>query len=394
MRDVEWLDRIRNLNYPTPYFVFDRARLRHNLARFNTLLPTARVHYAVKSNPMVDVVTTLHQAGCRFEIASTGELELLQAIGVDPTEVLYSSPVKLGPSIQAAARAGMDRFAFDSAQELERIAVAAPRARVYLRLSVTENGSRFSLSQKFGVDVERTVELMRLARRLGLRPYGLTFHIGSQATEARTWTYAIRTAGRAIERLRAAGIRIKMLDLGGGFPVEYTEPVPTLEQIADNIHRAVERYVPYPVELVVEPGRALVSTAAALVVSVYARLRRGRDEWLFVDAGAYNALCESLESQASMVFPVHAARPSAGPTRRYTITGPTCDSLDTPFKNVRLPADLAEGDRLIVLSTGAYSIALAAPFNGFSIPEVRWLDGTEAARARQVRRARSLRVAM
>ncbi len=369
------VENLNTLNYPTPFYLFDRNRLRDNLKQFKEYIPNVDVHYAVKANPTKDVIETLNESGAGFEIASTNELNLLMQCGVNAEKILYSAPVKPGKFIHEAYEYGVKKFAFDSKQELEKITQSAPGSSVYLRLSVTEHGSRFSLTDKFGVTLDKVVELMQYAKQLGLDPYGLTFHIGSQATSKESWKYAIRTASKAMNLLEEVGIKIQMLDLGGGFPVQYTETVPTLEEIGIAIDKAIKKYLPYRVTLVAEPGRALVATSAVLVTSIFARIKR-RYMWLFVDAGSYNSLFETLESQTSMKFEIYHSLTEYNKSlnRRYTVTGPTCDSLDVLAKDVTLPSELKLGDRLYFKSAGAYSVALANSFNGFEPPAIYFVN--------------------
>lgn len=372
--DNQYLD---NLKYKTPYYVFDRNKIKSNIDQFRNLLPDVSIHYAMKSNPHPEVLKTIHMHGTGFEIASSNELKQLVKLKVSPKDILYSAPVKSEQFIKEAYEYGVDRFAFDSLSELDKISRVAPRSKVYLRIFVSEHGSRFSLSEKFGAKLDSALELMEYAQKIGLEVFGLTFHIGSQAVSKSTWTYAIRTAANVMNILLENNIKIKMLDIGGGFPIEYTEPAPSINDICAVINKAIKTYVPYHVQLVIEPGRAIVATSAVLVSSVIARIKRGRNMWLFMDAGAYNSLFETLESQTSMRFEVSTSELKDNDktkTTQYTITGPTCDSIDTMMRDVRLSSQLTVGDKLYFQDVGAYSIALANSFNGFAPPEAYFIN--------------------
>ena len=372
--NTQYLD---SLLYRTPYYVFDRDIIRTNIDEFRKLLPRVKIHYAMKSNPHPDVLKVVHEHGAGFEIASSNELKQLVRLKVPPEDILYSAPVKPEQFIKEAYDYGVDRFAFDSMSELEKIARVAPKSKVYLRIFVSEHGSRFSLSEKFGAKPENAVDLMKHAQKLGLEVFGITFHIGSQAVYKSTWTYAIRTAANVMKLLMQDNIKIKMLDIGGGFPIEYTEPTPSTEDVCSVISKAITNYLPYDVQLVIEPGRAIVATSAVLISSVIARIKRGRNMWLFMDAGAYNSLFETLESQTAMRFEVKTSDSKKYDKRKmtnYTITGPTCDSIDTMMKSVHLPSELEVGDRLYFQDVGAYSIALANSFNGFSPPRAYFIN--------------------
>lgn len=369
-------DYLKTLRHGTPYYVFDRNTIRSNIDKFKELLPGINIHYAMKSNPHPEVIKTIHLYGSGFEIASSNELKQLVKLKVSPKDILYSAPVKSEQFIKEAYQYGVDRFAFDSLSELDKISRVAPKSKVYLRIFVSEHGSRFSLSEKFGAKLENALKLMMYAQKLGLEVFGLTFHIGSQAVSKSTWTYAIRTAANVMNLLLENNIRIKMLDIGGGFPIEYTEPAPSIDDICAVINKAIKTYIPYQVQLVIEPGRAIVATSAVLVSSIIARIKRGRNMWLFMDAGSYNSLFETLESQTSMRFEVGTCLENYDKSKitKYTLTGPTCDSIDTMMRDVRLPSQLTVGDKLYFKDVGAYSIALANSFNGFAPPEAHFIN--------------------
>lgn len=367
-------DYLAKLSYKTPFYIFDREAIRLRYKEFSQWLPGAEVHYAVKSNPLAEVSNTLAEVGSGFEIASLNELKMLLKLNVDCKKIICSAPVKSGEFIHEAYSCGVRTFAFDSKEELERITQSAPGSRVYLRLQVTEHGSRFSLSEKFGVNWEKATSYMVYAKTLGLKPFGLTFHIGSQASSIYSWRYAIRTAGRAMDSLLEKGIKIEMLDLGGGFPISYLEERPALSEIANSINIACNKYLPYTPKLIVEPGRALVADSAYLVTSVFSRVRRGHRTWLFTDAGAYNSLFEALESQTNLEYPVESLSDHGKQQKKFVITGPTCDSIDIVRKEALLPSLTHVGDRLVFYKAGAYTVALANSFNGFEPPKVHFVN--------------------
>lgn len=365
---------LKSLSYPTPFYVFDRETIRDKYREFMVLLPDVAVHYAVKSNPLEEVSEILKQEGSGFEVASPNELKMLLKLGVEPDKIICSAPVKSGIFIHEAHVAGVNKFAFDSKEELERITQSAPNSYVYLRIKVTEHGSRFSLSEKFGADWEKAVEYMNYAKELKLKPYGITFHIGSQASSIYSWRYAIRTAGKAMKALKDNGVVIKVLDVGGGFPVSYLEEVPKLSEVTKSILLAMDKYLPYKPKLIIEPGRALVAESAFLVTTVFSRVRRGNRNWLFTDAGAYNSLFESLDGQTNLEYPVESLSATGKLVSKFVITGPTCDSIDVVRKEAALPKDTHVGDKLLFRNAGAYTVALANSFNGYNQPEIYFVN--------------------
>ena len=242
---------------------------------------------------------------------------------------------------------------------------------MYVRLRVDDSTSLFPLSRKFGAEAQEARALMLLARSLGLRPYGVTFHVGSQCTTTTAWRQAIAAVGRLLSRLSGDGITLEMLNLGGGFPARYVDDVPSIDQIANAIESALHELLPYRPELLaVEPGRFLVAESAVLVGGVLGREVRAGENWAYLDVGAYNGLMETQQTVNQWRYPLWSSRPdhAAADQVPFTVTGPSCDSSDTTFFGVYLPATLDAGDRLYIGSAGAYTLSYASSFNGFPPP--------------------------
>jgi ornithine decarboxylase len=361
---------LRVIDMPTPYLVTDLDAVADRYATFTAALPGVATFYAMKCNPSPEILQTLAGRGASFEIASIGELRMLQALGVDPANVLYSNPVKPPGQIAAAAGAGLWRFSFDSPNELAKIAEKAPGAAVYVRLRVDDTSSAFPLSRKFGTDVEDAFDLMLLARRLGLRPYGVTFHVGSQCSSTAAWRTAIRAAGDLMRRLRPEGIELEMLDIGGGFPARYVDGVPAIHEIAAVIDESLAELPYRPALIAAEPGRYLVAEAAVMAATIIGREMRGDEHWLYVEVSTYHGLMESLQTPGGWDFPIRTSLPEHPGTERipFVVTGPTCDSSDTIGYGISLPAGLTVGDVLYFGSAGAYTLSYASAFNGFQPP--------------------------
>lgn len=364
------------LAYPTPYLIGDLGVVRERVRRLRAVLPGVDCHYAMKCNPAPQVLLAVAAEGASFEIASVGELERLRALGIDVDGVLYSNPVKPPAHITAARARGVEHFAFDGPGELRKLAELVPGAGVYLRLRVDDVASAFPLSRKFGADPADACGLLLEARRVGLRPYGLTFHVGSQCADPTAWYRAIGTCGTVMDRLARRGVRLEMLDLGGGFPARYGSPTASIDDIAEAIRRGMDDALPYlPGRLVVEPGRFLVAESGVLAATVIGRERRGAEDWLFLDVGAYHGMMESQQTGGTWDFPVRAGTDVAGPEdlAPFTVTGPTCDSSDTMFNRVLLPASIGAGDRVYIGSAGAYTTSYASEFNGFLPPDTHFV---------------------
>jgi ornithine decarboxylase len=286
--------------------------------------------------------------------------------------VLFSNPIKPPSAITEARAAGVWRFSFDSEAELDKIAAAAPGSAVYLRLRVDDSASVFPLSRKFGATSDESVHLLRRAVQLGLNAYGITFHVGSQCTQLNTWTDAITVASQLMRQLSKYGIRLQMLNLGGGFPARYGPPIPTIRSIGAAIGQALEMSLPYlPETLAAEPGRFLVAESSVLVASVLGRAVRDAQNWLYLDIGAYNGLMETLQTGQTWELPLWTSleEHTASELESFTVTGPSCDSSDTMFRDVLLPAAVNVDDRIYIASAGAYTLSYASCFNGFPLPK-------------------------
>jgi ornithine decarboxylase len=359
-------------NEPTPLLLMDRSELRRNYSALARSLPGAEVYYAVKANPHPEVLAVLAAEGCGFEVSSWPELERVLALGVPGSRIISSNPVKRPDFVRRAFELGIDRFAFDSETELEKLAKLAPGSRVYVRLTVDNSGSEWPLSHKYGVPPERAVALLLAAPRGGLRPYGLTFHVGSQCRDPESWVRAIRTSHQVHTALAAEGQPLQMLNLGGGQPVHHLRPVPSLNEIGLRVIKTVDDLFGAQAPLLsVEPGRALVGSAGTLVTSVIGRARRESDTWVYLDAGVFNGLMETIEG-----FRYELRTERRGPRRPVTVAGPSCDSVDTLFTVEPLP-ELEVGERVYVMNSGAYTLSYASEFNGFQPPSVKLVDSLE-----------------
>lgn len=376
--------RLNAIAEETPFLVCDLDTMTRRYQELTDLLPGLDVFFAMKSNSAAPVLRHLNDVGASFEVASAAEMRMAQAAGAAPADLLYSNPVKPPGHIAEAAAAGLHRFAFDSEMELRKIAAHAPGAAVYARLRVDDRTSLFPLSRKFGLSVEAAGDMLLLASRLGLVPYGLTFHVGSQCTNPMAWERAIEQCGTVMRRLLRAGIRLQMLNLGGGFPARYTAPVPELSLIAAVIGDAIGRLPYRPPLLAAEPGRYLVAESGVLAASVIGVDERGDERWVYLDVGGYNGMMEAVQTGGRWHFPLLTSRldhfkAASVPT---TVTGPSCDSSDTLFYGAPLPGALEIGDRVYIGTAGAYTSSYASSFNGFPAPRLLYVGGRETSLAR------------
>ncbi len=349
----------------TPSLLMDIEGVKAKYIQLKYHMPEVNVYYAVKANDHPEVLKALASVGSGFEVASSKELERVLSIGVSPERIISSNPVKPVDFIDFAYRSGVNRFAVDSFVEVDKIARVAPRARVYVRLVVPNEGSDWPLSKKFGVDEDTALSILEHAKDKGLVPLGVTFHVGSQCNNLRNWFIAIRNTSRLWEKARSKGMRLLVLNMGGGIPVKYMQESLKIEDVAYYVKGLLRKYFPTPpYELQIEPGRGIVGDQGLMVVSVIGKARRGEENWLYIDAGVFNGLAEAL---GGIRYPVYLERD--GGLKRWVIGGVSCDSMDVVAREVYLP-EPEVGDRMFLLSAGAYTTVYASEFNGFPKPEV------------------------
>jgi ornithine decarboxylase len=332
-------------------------------------LPLARIYYAVKANPAHQVLERLVRLGSSFDAASYEEVAGCLEAGALPDAISYGNTIKKASAIRAAFQRGVTLFAFDSTEELEKLAANAPGARVYCRILVENEGADWPLSRKFGTTVESAKELMLRAAEMGLDPYGLSFHVGSQQTTTRAYEVAINKVAMLFTDLTEAGVNVRMLNLGGGFPTRYRDPVPEIDQFGDAIVTAMMAHFGNALpEMVIEPGRFIVGDAglvSAEVVLVSQRDRNDPVRWVYLDIGRFGGLAETEGEAIKYRITTPHDGMAYGPV---AIAGPTCDGADILYEksNYRLPLALTSGDRVELLSAGAYVTTYASQrFNGF-----------------------------
>lgn len=371
--DIEILEEVRLHSYPTPYFFTSKGILEHNYHTFTGMIEDAEVYYALKANSDPKILTFLDGLGCGFEAASSYEIEQLLEAGVIPEKIIYGTSVKPAAHIKYAVGSGVERFAADSHEELEKIASNAPGSKVIIRAKVNDTGSVFAFSERFGAPIESIKALVIYARHLGLKTYGISFHVGSQATHVDHWANAINKLAPIIKQLQQEGITISVLDIGGGFPVVYNnhKDLPHLNDIASDVKKALKK-LPYQPKVIMEPGRGIVASSTVMVSEVISRTIRNGKVWLVMDGGIYNGLYEAMIHQGTTQYDVRTMVVTDGDVDMlsYGLTGPTGDSLDVITRDIKLPSFISEGDRLIFENAGAYTITMASPFNGFPKPEL------------------------
>jgi ornithine decarboxylase len=354
---------LRNQQPENPVLFFCPSALQSAARRFIDGFP-GMVTYAVKSNPGEEVVENLAAAGIRgYDVASVFEMQLIRRLAPDAA-MHYNNPVRSRSEIAAAVSLGVKSYSVDSASELAKLIelVPAEGTEITVRFKLPVAGAAYNFGAKFGATAELAVDLLKTVARAGFIP-SITFHPGTQCTDPHAWETYIRTAA---EIAADAGVTIARLNVGGGFPSHrLTGVVPQLEATFQLIDRVTtEAFGDNRPLLICEPGRGLCGDAFTLAARVKA-LRDGVH--VFLNDGVYGTLTElpliGVIDRTEVLSPEGEKR--TGDIVPRIVFGPTCDSVDRLPGDVALPADLQEGDYVIVQGMGAYSTVTNTRFNGF-----------------------------
>lgn len=353
----------------TPCLVLDLDVVEERYRSLAGALPSASIYYAVKANPAPEILALLERLGSCFDTASAQEIRMVLATGAGPERISFGNTIKKQSDIAWAWSQGVTLYAFDSEAELEKLAEAAPGSRVFCRILVETQGAEWPLSRKFGCAPEMAADLLVRARERGLEPYGVSFHVGSQQTDTEQWDVALGAARMVFASLQEAGIELKLVNMGGGFPTRYREEIGGIDaygaRIAEALARQFGNHIP---ATIIEPGRYMVGEAGVIEAEVVLVARKSYDEdkrWIYLDIGRFSGLAET-EGEA-IRYPILTPR-DGGATGPVVLAGPSCDSADILYDKAgyELPLDLAVGDRVRLLSTGAYTTTYASVgFNGF-----------------------------
>ncbi|ENU79060.1 hypothetical protein F975_03030 [Acinetobacter sp. ANC 3789] len=364
---------------PTPFLVLDLSVIEKHYLELKQGFPTADIFYAVKANPADEIIDSLTQLGASFDLASVNELNKVIKYNVETSRLAFGNTIKKRADIQYFYDQGVRLFVTDSEADLLNIAQYAPNSKVYFRLSIDgAETADWPLSKKFGCDAQSVIELAIKAQELGLTPYGISFHVGSQQRNIGSWDNALQETKAIFDKLaNQHQIFLKMLNLGGGLPAQYVQKTAEFTIYSEQINAALALFKDYVLEqIILEPGRSLVGNAGILVseiVLISERPHSGNKRWLYTDVGVFNGLIETLGE--SIEYPILCEK--TGHSDPVVLAGPTCDSMDIMYQNKKydLPLSLEIGDHLYWLSTGAYTTSYSSiEFNGFSPLKYYTLD--------------------
>jgi ornithine decarboxylase len=358
----------------TPLVAVDHDLLRQSYTSFRRHLPKVQAYYAVKANPAPEILRTLYQAGASFDVASLAEFLLVHALIEHLPDkqrqdyiwdkIIYANPIKPRETLMALNQY-KPLMTYDNGEELKKIKHYAPAAGLVLRLRVPNTGSMVELSSKFGCDTGEAVDLILEAFRIGLKVEGVSFHVGSQCSNFDNFVQALNIAAAIMNEARSRGHEIKILDIGGGFPVPYDQNVKPFHVLARKINAEIDRLFAKDIEILAEPGRFLVASTAAAISRVIGKAMRDGKRCYYIDDSVYH-------TYSGIIFDHCQYRVKAfkrGTAEICTVFGQTCDGMDTIAQSEELP-ELEIDDLVYSEDIGAYSNASSTWFNGFAPAKV------------------------
>ena len=352
-----------------PCLVVDLDVVRENYQNFAKALPDTKVYYAVKANPAPEILKLLAGLGCCFDVASIAETHAVLAAGATADRISYGNTIKKEREIAEAFQLGVTLFAIDCEAEVEKVARAAPESRVICRIHCDGSGAEWPLSRKFGCEPVYAADILELAHKKGLVPYGISFHVGSQQHNVEAWDRALASTAAIFRNCAERGISLAIVNLGGGFPARYVRKTPKLESYGKAIFKALRKHFGNNLpNTFVEPGRGLVGNAGIIEAEVVLIAKRSPEDevrWVYLDIGKFHGLAETIGK--SIRYPIRTTH-DRDETAPCIIAGPTCNSVDVLYEKTPypLPVSLAIGDKVLIEAAGAYTATYSSVgFNGY-----------------------------
>lgn len=351
--------------FSTPLMVVSLKKVEEHYNYLISKMPRIKVFYAIKANSSPQVLKHLSNLGASFDVASSGEIKTLIDIGVDGKNMIYANPVKSADSIAYAASVGVDKYTFDDESEIPKLAKYAKGATVLVRIKVENDSAVVNLNEKFGMDANQVIAALKKAKDAGLNPVGLSFHVGSQSLDENSYDSAIIQSRKLFDEAESNGIKLSVLDIGGGFPIpSVSDPEPNLEAMTRNINKKIDELFPHT-EIWSEPGRYMCGTAVNLISSVIGTKWRNGQPWYILDDGIYGSYNGILFDHWDFKLEFF----KKGNEQKSVFAGPSCDSIDVIARDFMAPA-LEIGDMVLSPEVGSYCSSAATNFNGFAPAKV------------------------
>ncbi len=355
------LSRVENLcaGHQTPFMLVRTSVIRKNLKQLRQALPDVEVYYAVKANNHPSIIETLRDESCKFDVSSIRELKQVLEIGADPSDTIHTNPIKSKSEIEASIGLGEDIFVVDNMSELEKFLPFRKQVKLLLRFKTDSGQAVVDLSYKFGAEPVEIETMLDYLVEHDIPLAGFCFHVGSQCTDPDKYVRSIKVAAELIANATKRGLNPDILDIGGGFPIEYTDTVIGIDEIGAKITTALRELIAPEIKVICEPGRYICGPAATLFCTVIGQAVRDRVKWYYIDDGLYGSFSGRLFDQCSY----HILTNRNSKWEKAVLAGPTCDSFDVVYKDCLLPP-LEIGDQLIFPAMGAYCSVSATEFNG------------------------------
>ena len=358
----------------SPLLILDQAAVRHQYRSLVAALPGVTLHYALKPLPHMGVIEVLKSEGACFDLATNGEVDLMREAQINPNECIHTHPIKRDSDIRYALDYGCNTFVFDNPVELQKFVDYKDQARLLLRVSFPNPETKVDLSKKFGCTPEMVLPLLRQAKELGIQVIGLSFHVGSQVPNAKRHVEAIEACNDLLRQTAAQGLGLQVLDIGGGFPVDYAGGELDIHAFCAPIRAALAN-TPAEIRLIAEPGRFISAPAMTSIASVMGKAERFGRTWYYLDDGLYGSYSGQLFDH---VFYPKSTPYAKGERHPAVLAGPTCDSIDVIAEEIMLP-ELELGELVIGRMMGAYTWASATEFNFFRRTNILVVDSDAAA---------------
>lgn len=361
--------------YGSPLLILDQAAIRKQFRALSAALPHVQLHYALKPLPHSAVVATLKSEGCCFDLATNGEVDLMIEHQINPDDCIHTHPIKRDSDIRYALEYGCKVFVFDNPVELDKFVAYKDDVQLLLRISFPNPETKVDLSKKFGCTPEEALPLLRKAQTLGIHVVGLSFHVGSQVPNAKRHVEAITACNELIRQAAAEHMVLRILDIGGGFPVDYaTGGELDIDAFCAPIRDALAE-LPASLKLLAEPGRFIAAPSMTSIASVMGKSERFGRTWYYLDDGLYGSYSGQLFDH--VVYPKFAPH-VIGEAKPAVLAGPTCDSIDVIAEDIDLP-ELDVGDLIVGTMMGAYTWATATEFNFFRKTQILITDSDDDA---------------
>ncbi len=358
---------IKDSKLETPFLVIDLSLVSKSYKELKQSFPNSKIYYAVKANPAKEILNCLKNEGSFFDVSSKNEIKLCLSLSIKPSHLSFGNTVKKEKDILWAYKKGVELFAFDSIEELNKIENNAKNSKVFCRLQVPNHGANWPLSKKFGCSVSMAKELMLEANKRNLKPIGLSFHVGSQQTNINRWIESLKLCFEVYLYLKENNIFIDFINIGGGIPVDYEDFNFDIKSFSQELNNAIKNiFIKEPINIILEPGRSIVAKSGIIeseVILVSKKNKHDKKRWVYLDIGRFGGLAET-ESEAIRykIIPVN----NNSKCSSVNIAGPSCDGADIIYENhnYELPINLKSGDKVRFYSAGAYTSVYVSDFNG------------------------------